>query len=367
MAPPPQEHQRVHLCESLYKCVKCFYSCNQIYDIYEHMHSIHKIQIEHIFKCPYDDMMFRDKETLFHHIGCHRIKDASARVDPNGTSEEKKEVDAIDEDPLKLVEGVSEVTAKKERVSIDDEEDDILPSTLLECNLDAVISQAKQVLQMTNSKDNQKEAQTEKTEKVECKNSDDKVPDCELEDEVLDEIDQSTLIDLDYVKNDMVINTENLNSNMNSENDSSIRMLAYFKNIKCAYCTKIFIMKNDLKNHLVVDHDLSKSVMNDVEVIKNEKFECTICKIKFDFAIDLSHHNTKEHTEFKCGTCNKVYHQSHNLKKHEKTCVPTPPKEKPVRPPKPLTITCEICDKTFKRNWNLKQHLQKVHKITHNP
>lgn len=347
------------------------------------MHSIHRINIEHIFKCPYDDMMFRDKETLFHHIGCHRIKSTSLRVEANGNgmSSVKNEIgvdgaenpSAPDVDST-VVGDAPEMTAKKERGSIDDQgneeedTDDILPSTLLECNLDAVISQAKQVLQMANnSNDNHKDNQSEKVEKLDSKNSVGKDPDCgELEDEVLDEIDKSTLIDLDYVKNDMVINTENLHANMNSENDSSIRMLAYFKNIKCAYCTKIFIMKNDLKNHLVVDHDLSKSVLSDVEIVNNEKFECTICKIKFDFAIDLSHHTTKEHTEFKCGMCNKVYHQMHNLKKHEKNCVPTPPKEKVSRPPKPLTIMCEICDKTFKRNWNLKQHLQKIHKITHN-
>ncbi|XP_026685379.1 zinc finger protein 148-like [Diaphorina citri] len=207
-----QEHQRVHMCENLYKCVRCFYSANQIYDIYEHMHSVHKINIDNIFKCPYDDVMFRDKETLFQHIGCHRILDRSSGDSANDSVSEK---------------AVPGRDIKEETAS--DDEADMLPSTLLECNLDQV-----------ERKDPKTEVKIPSTVPPEDKLDDD------LVDEILDEIDKSTLIDVDYVKNDMVINTENY-SHVNSDNDRSIRMLCYFKNIKCAYCTKIFIVKIHLK------------------------------------------------------------------------------------------------------------------------
>ncbi|KAI5715223.1 PR domain zinc finger protein 5 [Diaphorina citri] len=323
-----QEHQRVHMCENLYKCVRCFYSANQIYDIYEHMHSVHKINIDNIFKCPYDDVMFRDKETLFQHIGCHRILDRSSGDSANDSVSEK---------------AVPGRDIKEETAS--DDEADMLPSTLLECNLDQV-----------ERKDPKTEVKIPSTVPPEDKLDDD------LVDEILDEIDKSTLIDVDYVKNDMVINTENY-SHVNSDNDRSIRMLCYFKNIKCAYCTKIFIVKNDLKNHLVAEHDLSKDMMNDVEILNSEQFECTICNIKFDFAIDLTHHNTREHTKYECEHCNKVYNQSYTLKKHMKTCNPASAQEMKTGRGGVANIVCELCDKKFKRNWNLKQHMQNIHKV----
>uniref|UniRef100_A0A8D8W911 Zinc finger and SCAN domain-containing protein 5B n=2 Tax=Cacopsylla melanoneura TaxID=428564 RepID=A0A8D8W911_9HEMI len=353
-----QEHQRVHMNENLYKCVRCFYSCNQIYDIYEHMHTVHKLNIDTIFKCPYDDIVFRDSDTLFQHIGCHRVnvKQEKESRDNNAASE------------TKVSGGKKDKVSGEENEERADEETDaddggILPSTLLECNLDTrnllevVRKQTNSCQQALSGGDHTAENEPPPPP------GHDKTSD--LVDEVLDEIDKSTMIDVDYVKNDMVINTENYISNINSD-DGSIRMLCYFKNIKCAYCTKVYIMKNDLKNHLVEDHDHSKLVVQDVEIANAEQFACTICNIKFDFAIDLAHHTNKEHTKYECEHCNKVYNQAYTLKKHMKTCTPETAAETKGRGRENKTTgppICELCDKQFKRNWNLKQHLQKIHKV----
>ncbi|KAL1449675.1 hypothetical protein WDU94_002160 [Cyamophila willieti] len=374
-----QEHQRVHMNENLYKCVRCFYSCNQIYDIYEHMHSVHKINIDTIFKCPYDDIVFRDNVTLFQHIACHRVnvKEEKEMGDANAAMLEYKGSNENNASGNTAASLEHKGNAKKDKFAGDENEErpedetegdegdgGILPSTLLECNLDTrnlleVVRKQTKSSQSSTGGDAQDNVENEPPPGLD-KSS-------ELVDEVLDEIDKSTLIDIDYVKNDMVINTENYISNINSD-DSSIRMLCYFKNIKCAYCTKVYIMKNDLKNHLVEDHDHSKLVVQDVEIANAEQFECTICNIKFDFAIDLTHHTNKEHTKYECEHCNKVYNQAYTLKKHMKTCTAQTAAEMKAGRGPPSKATgppiCELCDKQFKRNWNLKQHMQKIHKVT---
>lgn len=248
---------------------------------------------------------------------------------------------------------------KEENASDEETEVDvILPSTLLECNLDSNVLDVHKRLQQPIFTREDSKVDNENEEKT------NKGAENEFVDEVLDEIDKSTLIDVDYVKNDMVINTENY-SNANAENDSSIRMLCFFKNIKCAYCSKVYIMKNDLKHHLVEDHDSSKQIIEEMDEV-NEQFECTVCNIKFDFAIDLTHHTAKEHTKYECEICNKVYLQAYNLKRHVKTC--QPPAEKGAKAGRGIAIVgpiiCDLCDKVFKRNWNLKQHKQNIHKIT---
>ena len=104
------------------------------------------------------------------------------------------------------------------------------------------------------------------------------------------------------------------------------------KTIVCELCNKSFVDENYLKIHTIGVH-----------------FPCRICNTAFKTKEDLDEHNIENHSEkrYKCNLCSETFIGSgklirHKLTVHEKVAV----------------FECSRCEKLFKDEENLKNHME---------
>lgn len=143
----------------------------------------------------------------------------------------------------------------------------------------------------------------------------------------------------------------------------------------CAYCRERFIHKNSLARHIRLSHT------DKYKFCKGESVECPICNklyLKSSMKLHVNTHNIK--TEFKCNICNKVFSTNWNLKQHRwihacrstkpfkcKTCTAAFIREvdyithmnihRSIKP-----FTCNYCGCQFSRKYNWLRHT-KEHEI----
>ena len=114
----------------------------------------------------------------------------------------------------------------------------------------------------------------------------------------------------------------------------------------CPYCLKSFskTKARDRENHIKMIHE-NKT---------DGKFNCTMCeksymsKTAVDYHVDVTH--TSQRQEFKCELCDKTFTHDKNVKRHLLTH--TSPKEIHV---------CTFCQSIFLRKDYLKIHIKKFH------
>ena len=115
-----------------------------------------------------------------------------------------------------------------------------------------------------------------------------------------------------------------------------------FKPYNCNLCGKAFIARENLKKHMV-NH--KKEVM--------KLYNCEYCSQQFYFLGKITEHMMKIHPAvlpYACGDCGLKFGRSESLDIHEKSHVIK--QEVPV---------CNICDKSYQTNFNLKRHMAMFH------
>ena len=150
-----------------------------------------------------------------------------------------------------------------------------------------------------------------------------------------------------------------------------IRLHTGEKPFMCTYCERSFSSKESLKYHESADHTLTalrhcekcgetfnnerklKSHMNLKHGIE-ERFKCKYCKAYFLTEDGWRTHEDaapcKRHT---CEDCGRIFINNRDLKKHAKSHARHKANKK--------QFACQLCDKSFTRDINLRQHIQKKH------
>lgn len=109
------------------------------------------------------------------------------------------------------------------------------------------------------------------------------------------------------------------------------------KKFICDLCNKSYVSKASLKSH----------IQN--ELIKNEPTsrQCAYCK-KFLLLADYPEHVEQKHQILRCGTCTKVFFNTHSFKRHQ-------------RDHKASKLSCDICNSQFLQKESLKHHMLSIH------
>ena len=162
----------------------------------------------------------------------------------------------------------------------------------------------------------------------------------------------------------------------------------------CTICGKKFGAKGNLNNHIKRRHDNegSKLSTSSKENITEKLYACKMCNKSFDFHSYLKRHTESAHEGkvYECKICNKTFSSEQSLKKHTERVHEGKEKnwicsicgakffdkcvmdvhikgvhegQKPVRTHKNdiENVTCDLCHKTFKWPYVLKQHVRTVH------
>ena len=116
------------------------------------------------------------------------------------------------------------------------------------------------------------------------------------------------------------------------------------KMMTCEYCNKIFDTSNELKVHVMLDHEYSL-----LEIKKDHK--CDICSETFSAIKYLNWHLKNTHGQlYKCDICKKEFKLKEGKLKHIRYV------HEGVK-----DSTCDICGKVFGQHSTLKLHIQTVH------
>lgn len=89
---------------------------------------------------------------------------------------------------------------------------------------------------------------------------------------------------------------------------------------------------------------------------EQERFKCDHCGAKFMERHHFEGH-LRGHTgeKLKCNSCNKEFLHKESLKRHQKSCNNSTPKEH-------VGFTCEQCNQKFARKDELKDHTDGIHR-----
>ena len=140
------------------------------------------------------------------------------------------------------------------------------------------------------------------------------------------------------------------------------------KKFECGLCCKNYNTLNDLKIHITEMHENVKHL------------QCKFCPSSFNKFQILEHMTTEHGIEekhvnfalYKCQGCDKHFAEQLDLFQHFKTCptldkkfVPTEKMKKNLNKSKE-NHECRVCGKTFQRAYNMKVHIERVHKKIRN-
>ncbi|XP_070495387.1 uncharacterized protein [Chironomus tepperi] len=110
--------------------------------------------------------------------------------------------------------------------------------------------------------------------------------------------------------------------------------------IACELCDKTFVLKQQLRNHQRIEHD-----------IQMEMYECDLCGKKLRYRHGVLYHMSKTHMKYledkyECDICGKRFKLKESIRLHVKN--------------HESVIECKLCDKKVKRI-NLNVHMKSVH------
>ncbi|CAG9810752.1 unnamed protein product [Chironomus riparius] len=115
--------------------------------------------------------------------------------------------------------------------------------------------------------------------------------------------------------------------------------------IACELCNKTFFLKQQLRNHQRIEHD-----------IQMEMYECDLCGKKLRYRHGVLYHMSKTHMKYLedkygCDVCGKRFKLKESIRLHIKN--------------HESVIECKLCDKKVKRV-NLNVHMKSVHATERN-
>ena len=93
--------------------------------------------------------------------------------------------------------------------------------------------------------------------------------------------------------------------------------------------------------------------------VKEEEFNCSICKLNFGTSKQLSAHIDKNHEDHKCKICNKIFVAKEFKIKHDSIA-------HNVEQASNKPYQCKYCEKKFEFEFTLKKHFELVHTRTFN-
>ena len=111
------------------------------------------------------------------------------------------------------------------------------------------------------------------------------------------------------------------------------------------------------ENSIGINEDRNK-VVN-----KKKMFSCSKCDKKF-YKKQYAKNHCKDKTPWICPNCFGEIDHVQNIKRHMKSCIiqqPTIPTTSV-----PTDFKCELCNKSFNNNFNLRRHKLKMHKVMEN-
>jgi len=148
-------------------------------------------------------------------------------------------------------------------------------------------------------------------------------------------------------------------------NDSTICKWRRFlkKPLKCKFCEKLCLQQVHLREHIEENHVVNKRKLKEKNRRMNEipdSFECTKCLEKFASEANLNHHIRIRHnilaergissSTLSCEICQTTFKKRKNLAEHIRF---VHEKEK--------NFCCEFCPKKFARSAALKTHIADIH------
>jgi KRAB domain-containing zinc finger protein len=113
----------------------------------------------------------------------------------------------------------------------------------------------------------------------------------------------------------------------------------------CDECGKSFSQTSGLQTHIKFEHP-SNEDLNNVECL------CLVCKVKFETSNDLNKHQIDKHDKLEskdCDHCETRWTSSETLKKHI------------AETHRLIVFPCELCNKTFSKNYSKNAHIKEVH------
>lgn len=122
---------------------------------------------------------------------------------------------------------------------------------------------------------------------------------------------------------------------------------------KCTYCSKDFVQRKTLNQHLKKSHQISQE---EIDKIQKANETCSECGLVFKNSQKLSEHKAILHQmgdKFQCDFCGKIFFSRIVLISHQKYHKSSDKKKK-----------CLKCPSTFIEAKGLKTHMRRVHKMT---
>ena len=130
----------------------------------------------------------------------------------------------------------------------------------------------------------------------------------------------------------------------------------------CLTCNALFWSIGQLKEHIQLNHLVSKLFRHTYENISkqvSEDFKCIQCPISFSSNSHLDRHVESEHYQltYTCDLCDDQFKRMDNLMRHKKTH--DTQDESEIQ-----TYDCEICNKSFGRKDALIRHKKTAHEVS---
>lgn len=124
--------------------------------------------------------------------------------------------------------------------------------------------------------------------------------------------------------------------------------------LKCRICSENFDDLHTVRNHLVKEHDVefmpANNGMTEYKLeLKNGMFICHVCGKELHTFTLLNAHMNSHVGKVVCEDCGAGFLYKHLLMKHKESHLNK-------------RLNCKHCDKTFKKNSQLKYHTEIVHK-----
>jgi KRAB domain-containing zinc finger protein len=123
---------------------------------------------------------------------------------------------------------------------------------------------------------------------------------------------------------------------------------------KCKYCTKGFVQRKTLNQHLRKSHQITQ---DEIEQIQKLSEKCAECGLIFKTSQKLSEHRAFSHnlgSKYVCDFCGKIFFSRVVLISHQKYHQDDKNKNK----------KCSKCPSSFTELKGLKTHMRRVHKMS---